>query len=139
MVRRKATITKKDPEISHQNVLIAMTEQIEAARISEIKPGIMKKVMVLGRSILLALVNGRYYAVDAVCPHLEGDLSSGTLNGTILTCPIHNSQFDIRDGHVIRWTDQTGIRLEYASRAHPPKPLKHYPVRIDGDTIFIEM
>jgi 3-phenylpropionate/trans-cinnamate dioxygenase ferredoxin subunit len=116
-----------------------MTEQIKAAHISEMKPGMMKKVMVMGRSILLASVNGRYFAVDAVCPHLEGDLSSGMLNGTTLTCPMHNSQFDLRDGHVIRWTDQTGIRLEYASRAHPPRPLKHYPVRIDGDTIFIEI
>jgi nitrite reductase/ring-hydroxylating ferredoxin subunit len=35
----------------------------------------------MGRSILLALVKGRYYAVDAVCPHLEGDLSSGTPGG----------------------------------------------------------
>jgi 3-phenylpropionate/trans-cinnamate dioxygenase ferredoxin subunit len=114
-----------------------MTEQIEAARISEMKPGMMKKVMVMGRSILLARVNGRYFAVDAVCPHLEGDLSSGTLNGTTLTCPMHNSQFDLRDGHVIRWTDQTGIRLAYASRAHPPRSLKHYPVRTDRDKIFI--
>jgi 3-phenylpropionate/trans-cinnamate dioxygenase ferredoxin subunit len=119
--------------------MISMTEHIKAAHISEIKPGMMKKVMVMGRSILLALVNGRYFAVDAVCPHLEGDLSSGTLHGTVLTCPMHNSQFDLRDGHVIRWTDQTGIRLTYASRDHPPMPLKHYPVKIEGDTIFIEI
>jgi 3-phenylpropionate/trans-cinnamate dioxygenase ferredoxin subunit len=116
-----------------------MTERVEAARISDLKPDTMKKVMIAGRRILLARVKDRYFAVDAVCPHLEGDLSSGTLNGTTLTCPMHNSQFDLRDGHVIRWTDQTGIRLEYASRAHPPRPLKHYPVRIEQDKIFIEI
>ncbi len=27
---------------------------------------------------------------------------------------------DIRDGHVMRWTDLTGIRLTIASRQHPP-------------------
>src|SRR5665647_2236100 len=106
MVRTKTTITKKISEnIPTRTQLISMTEQIKAARISEMKPGMMKKVMVMGRSILLASVNGRYFAVDAVCPHLEGDLSSGTLNGTTLTCPLHNSQFDLRDGHVTRWTD----------------------------------
>jgi 3-phenylpropionate/trans-cinnamate dioxygenase ferredoxin subunit len=114
-----------------------MSDSVEEALIPELKEGTMKKVMIKGQSILLALVKGRYYAVDAVCPHLEADLSQGTLKETILTCPMHNSQFDLRDGHVIRWTDQTGIRLNLASRAHPPKPLKHYPVRIEGDKILI--
>jgi nitrite reductase/ring-hydroxylating ferredoxin subunit len=35
----------------------------------------MKKVMVRGHAVLLARANGRYYAVDARCPHLEGDLT----------------------------------------------------------------
>ena len=116
-----------------------MSDTIEINLIPELREGTMKKVMVPGHSILLALVKGRYYAVDAVCPHLEGDLSSGTLMDTILTCPMHNSQFDLRDGHVIRWTDQTGIRLNFASRAHPPRALKRYPVRIEGDKILISI
>lgn len=97
----------------------------------------MKKVMVRGHAILLARANGRYYAVDARCPHLEGDLSEGTLRDTILTCPIHHSRFDLRDGHVIQWTDLTGIRLIIASRQHPPQSLKSYPVRVEGDRILI--
>jgi 3-phenylpropionate/trans-cinnamate dioxygenase ferredoxin subunit len=116
-----------------------VNEIFEAALIPELKEGSMKKVIIMGRSILLARVKGRYYAVDAVCPHLEGDLSEGTLKDTTLTCPMHNSQFDLRDGHVIRWTDQTGIRLIYASQAHPPKPLNHYPVLIEGDKILISL
>jgi 3-phenylpropionate/trans-cinnamate dioxygenase ferredoxin subunit len=116
-----------------------VSESIEVALIPELKEGTMKKVIIMGNSILLALVKGRYFAVDAVCPHLEADLSFGTLKETTLTCPMHSSQFDLRDGHVIRWTDQTGIRLDFASRAHPPKPLKHYPVRTEGNKIFISL
>jgi 3-phenylpropionate/trans-cinnamate dioxygenase ferredoxin subunit len=116
-----------------------LTEFIEAVRVSELRDGAMKKVIVSDHAILLALVNGKYFAVDALCPHLEGDLSEGTLHGTILTCPMHNSQFDLRDGHVIRWTDQTGIRLTFTSRARPPQPLKWYPVRIKEDKILIAL
>ena len=114
-----------------------MNDSTEVALNPELKEGTMKKVMILGQSILLARVDGRYYAVDAVCPHLNGDLSEGTLGGTTLTCPMHKSQFDLRDGHVIRWTDLNGIRLRYASLAHPPRPLKQYPVHTDGNTILV--
>ena len=114
-----------------------MSEFIEVARITEFGEGQMKKVMAGSQEILLARVKERYYAVDARCPHLGGDLSEGTLHDTILTCPMHHSQFDLRDGHVIRWTDLSGIRLTIASRQQPPQSLKHYPVRIERDRILI--
>jgi 3-phenylpropionate/trans-cinnamate dioxygenase ferredoxin subunit len=52
---------------------------------------------------------------------------------------MHHSQFDLRDGHVIRWTDLTGIRLTFASRQQPPKSLKQYPVLVKGDKILIAL
>ena len=116
-----------------------MGEYSEAASVNDLREGTMKKVTVHDHAILLARVKGRYYAVDALCPHLEGDLSEGTLDDTILTCPMHHSQFDLRDGHVIRWTDLTGIRLTFASRQQPPKSLKQYPVLVKGDKILIAL
>jgi 3-phenylpropionate/trans-cinnamate dioxygenase ferredoxin component len=111
--------------------------EIEAAGIAGFGDGTMRKIMVGGRGILLARVKGQFFAVEANCPHLEGDLSEGTLRDTILTCPMHHSQFDIRDGHVVRWTDMTGIALSIDSRVHPPRALRHYPVRVEGDRILI--
>ncbi len=116
-----------------------VSEYFEAASVTDISEGTMKKVMVSGHGILLARVKGHYYAVDALCPHLAGDLSEGILHETTLTCPMHNSQFDLRDGHVIRWTDQTGIRLTLASQTHPPRPLNHYPVLVEGEKILIAL
>jgi len=116
-----------------------VSEYSEAASVTELNEGTMKKVMVRGHAILLARVKGHYYAVDALCPHLAGDLSEGILHETTLTCPMHHSQFDLRDGHVIRWTDQTGIRLTFASRQRPPHSLKHYPVLVKGDKILITL
>jgi 3-phenylpropionate/trans-cinnamate dioxygenase ferredoxin component len=116
-----------------------VSEYSEAASVSDFGEGTMRKVSLRGHAILLARVKGGYYAVDALCPHLEGDLSEGTLHGTTLTCPMHNSQFDLRDGHVIRWTDLTGIRLTFASQQKPPKSLKQYPVLVKGDKILIAL
>jgi 3-phenylpropionate/trans-cinnamate dioxygenase ferredoxin subunit len=107
--------------------------------VGELREGTMKKVMVRGQAILIARVKGEYYAVDARCPHLEGDLSKGTLRDTILTCPMHHSQFDLQDGHIVRWTDLTGITFTIASQQKPPKSLKQYPVMVKGDKILIAL
>jgi len=114
-------------------------EYSEAASVNNLGEGTMKKVTVHDHAILLAMVKGRYYAVDARCPHFGGDLSEGTLVDTILTCLIHHSQFDLWEGYVIRWTDLTGIRLTFASRQQPPKSLKQYPVLVKGDKILIAL
>jgi 3-phenylpropionate/trans-cinnamate dioxygenase ferredoxin subunit len=112
-------------------------EFFEAARASEFVDGDMKKVTVSRTVLLLAKVNGQFFATGLFCPHLGADLSEGTLRGTILTCPMHNSQFDLRDGHVVRWTDLTGTILVHARKINPPHPLKCYPVRVEGDKVLV--
>jgi 3-phenylpropionate/trans-cinnamate dioxygenase ferredoxin component len=114
-----------------------LNEFTEAARTTELREGELKRVMIGGRGILLAKANGQFYASELFCPHMEADLSEGTLRGTILTCPMHNSQFDFRDGHIVRWTDLSGIVLAYAKKTRPPRPLKCYPVRVEGDRVLV--
>jgi 3-phenylpropionate/trans-cinnamate dioxygenase ferredoxin subunit len=114
-----------------------VTDFVEVARITDLANGTMRKVNVHGREILLARAGGRYYAADTLCPHLAADLSQGTLRGTILTCPMHRSRFDLTDGRVIRWTDLTGIKLTFAKKARQPRPLTLYPVKIEGEKILV--
>jgi nitrite reductase/ring-hydroxylating ferredoxin subunit len=74
---------------------------VRVAGISEIPIGRMKKVVVQGKEILVANVNGAFYAIGNVCTHERGDLSQGTLEGNIVTCPKHKSKFDVTSGKVI--------------------------------------
>ena len=116
-----------------------MSGLIEIARANELMDGSKKKAKVQGKDILLAKVDGKYYAVDNRCPHLGGDLSKGKLDGYIIVCPNHRSEFDLRDGHVIRWTDWSGIKLNLAKVFRSPKALKTYSVKEDGNKIFVEI
>jgi nitrite reductase/ring-hydroxylating ferredoxin subunit len=74
---------------------------IRVADASEIPIGKTKKVVVQGKEILVANVNGTYYAIGNVCTHERGDLSQDTLEGSIVTCPKHKSRFDVTTGKVI--------------------------------------
>lgn len=116
-----------------------MSVFLEVAGVSDLPEGTMKKFTAGDREILLAKTGGRVYAADALCPHLGADLSEGSLEGTILTCPFHNSRFDLRDGHVVRWTNLAGIVLSRESRMRPPRPLPVYPVHIEGEKILVRV
>lgn len=47
-------------------------------------------------------LSGALYAVADHCPHAGATISEGDLAGTVLTCPRHGSQFDVRTGERMR-------------------------------------
>jgi 3-phenylpropionate/trans-cinnamate dioxygenase ferredoxin subunit len=117
----------------------AMGSYIEVGKTAEFQDGTRKKVSVSGQEIMLARVGDRYYAVGNRCPHLGGDLAAGKLEGTIVTCPRHGSQFDITDGRTVRWLKGAGLVAALGKAIKSPRSLPTYQVKIDGDTIYIEV
>lgn len=53
--------------------------------------------------------DGALYAMEDRCPHAASRLSDGTLQGTVLTCPGHGSQFDVCSGDRLRGPADTGV------------------------------
>jgi 3-phenylpropionate/trans-cinnamate dioxygenase ferredoxin subunit len=105
----------------------------------ELNDGEMKMKEINGHEYMIARVGDNYYASDNRCPHMGGNLSMGKLDGNVVTCPRHHSQFDITDGHVIRWTDWSGIKLSLGKALKSPRNLKTYDLMLDGDTIMIDL
>jgi 3-phenylpropionate/trans-cinnamate dioxygenase ferredoxin subunit len=103
---------------------------MEVAKIQELKSGTMKMVMAEGREILLVRVGDKYFATDNRCPHMNGDLSQGKLEGTIVTCPRHGSQFDLTNGQVVRWLKGGTLK--------PPKAIRVYNVKVEGGKVLAD-
>lgn len=114
-----------------------MTDYIDVLGADEIADATMTEVDVGGDTLLLARVGETYFASQGRCPHLHGDLAKGTLEGTIVTCPRHGSQFDLTDGHVVRWTDWTGVAESVAEAIRHPRPIKVYDVRIEEGRVLV--
>jgi 3-phenylpropionate/trans-cinnamate dioxygenase ferredoxin subunit len=116
-----------------------MGDLVQVGEAGELGDGTMKEVLAQGREILLARVRDNYYAVDNRCPHMSGKLSQGKLEGTIVTCPRHGSQFDLRDGRVVRWLKSSGLISKVSKVLKSPRPLVTYNVKLEGDRILIEI
>jgi nitrite reductase/ring-hydroxylating ferredoxin subunit len=68
----------------------------------DVSEGKMKGFTVGSKYILIANVDGNFYAVAAVCPHRGGYLPVGTLNKNILKCPVHGAEFDVTTGKLLK-------------------------------------
>ncbi|MCA2978657.1 MAG: Rieske 2Fe-2S domain-containing protein [Myxococcaceae bacterium] len=64
----------------------------------DVPEGGRRVVDVQGQAVALVRVQGRVYAVDNRCPHRDGELGQGDLDGFHLFCPLHAWVFDVRDG-----------------------------------------
>ena len=71
------------------------------AQVSDLAPGEMKFVAVDRERVVLANVEGSFYALRDVCGHRNAPLSRGRLDGCIVECPLHFAQFDIRTGKFV--------------------------------------
>ena len=116
-----------------------MAEFVEVSRIGELKEGAMKAVNVAGRKILLARVGDSYYVADNRCPHMGGKLSQGKLEGFVVTCPLHGSQFDLSTGEVVRWLKGSGLLSRVGKALKSPRQLTTYNVKVEDDKILIEI
>ncbi len=97
---------------------------VAVARASELAPGQMKFVAVERERVVLANVEGSFYALRDVCGHRNAPLSRGRLEGCLIECPLHFAQFDIRTGKLVDGPISADIPV--------------YEVRIEGDTIYLK-
>jgi nitrite reductase/ring-hydroxylating ferredoxin subunit len=97
---------------------------VAVAQAGDLAPGEMTFVAVERERIVLANVEGRFYALRDVCGHRNAPLSRGKLDGCIVECPLHFAQFDIR----------TGKFVDGPYSADVPA----YEVRVEGDTVYLK-
>jgi 3-phenylpropionate/trans-cinnamate dioxygenase ferredoxin subunit len=114
-----------------------MSEYIELTSTDGIEPSTMRQVDLEGHEFLVTRVGDEFYVTDARCPHLAGHLARGVLEGTVVTCPLHHSQYDVRDGSVLRWTDWEGMALSVAKLARHPRPIRAYESKVEDGKLWV--
>ncbi|WP_337860484.1 Rieske (2Fe-2S) protein [Ferroplasma sp.] len=72
----------------------------EIGNAAEIGNGKNKEFDINGKKVLVSNIDGKFYAIDAICSHMGGDLGHGKINGNDVICPRHHAQFDMKTGKV---------------------------------------
>ncbi|HVC53907.1 MAG TPA: non-heme iron oxygenase ferredoxin subunit [Stellaceae bacterium] len=96
---------------------------VPVAQAADIAPGQMIRVAVDGVPVMLANVDGAFYALRDVCGHRNAPLSRGRLDGCQIECPLHFALFDVRTGRFI----DGPLSADVAA----------YEVRVEAGTVFV--
>lgn len=105
-------------------------EYIRVADKADLPLNKMILVVVDGKDVLLANVDGSYYAIANKCTHLGGSLSKGSLKGGIVTCPRHGAQFDVKTGQSVADAKIGFIKMGVKDEVS-------YSVKVEGTDIFV--
>jgi 3-phenylpropionate/trans-cinnamate dioxygenase ferredoxin subunit len=98
---------------------------VRACALSELPAQGTLAVELSGIPLVIIRSAGEVFALAEFCTHEDVSLADGEVYDHTVECWLHGSCFDVRTGK------PTG----------PPasKPLATYPVRIDGDNIFVSL
>ncbi len=125
-----------------------------AIRASEIASGGIAAKEINGHHLIICNHSGKFYALSGRCGHMNAPLEMGTLDGTILTCPLHCAQFDIRSGEVLsgpilmnfssekeaspRRVQHLDKAAELIERIHT-EPISTFRVKVEDGWIFVAL
>ncbi len=101
-----------------------MGELHTVCRVNELPEGEGKTVVVGKKLVAVFHHQGRYFALDDVCPHMGASLSSGYVENGIVTCPWHAWRFRLNDG---AWADNPRLKIGC------------YAVHVEGDLVQVEV
>ena len=75
-----------------------MGTYVKIAETSGIPGNSIRLFKVKGYEILVANIDGKFYAFENQCPHMGYPLYFGSLDGKVLTCGFHYAKFDVTTG-----------------------------------------
>src|SRR5687768_9573796 len=112
---------------------------------SEFPKGQLVIVTAERRSIVVAQTDSGFCAVRNRCSHLGLPLSGGTIEGNFITCPWHDSKFNLCSGANVDWVRGIlGAAMPdwvnaMSKMRMKPRPLQTYPVIEEGDDLYVEI
>ncbi len=98
-------------------------EYHEVAKTSDLDEEEVMSVMIGDEEIALFNLKGEFYATHGICTHENIGLADGFVDGDLIECPLHAACFEIKTGKA----------------CNPPATvdLKTYPVKVEGDTVYV--
>ena len=99
-------------------------------------------------TVLITNYDGRLGAIGGTCSHQNASLAKGRVEGTVIACPRHGSEYDLRSGKELcppfcqRWMDEHGLVAKLLRAAIPEKTggdLPVYPLRVENGEIVLHI
>jgi nitrite reductase (NADH) small subunit len=82
-------------------------QSLRVCQVGEIPEGESVVITVQNKGVAVFCHEGKYFAIDDLCPHAGASLSSGYVEEGVVTCPWHGWRFRLSDG---AWADNPKVK-----------------------------
>jgi len=119
--------------------------RVPIGKAADFVEGKLKTVNANGLFVVVARTGDGFCAAQGRCSHMPLPLNGGKVEGDVITCPWHNSQYNLCTGENLDWVvGVAGVKLPAWSRrllamGKKPQPLKTYTVIEDNGELFVEL
>lgn len=97
---------------------------LEVAALNQVPESDILKLQVEGISLILNRQGVNVTCYRNACSHLEYPIDMGKVSNGIITCPFHKYQYELDSGKCVN---------------APADALESYPVKVEGDRVFVEI
>jgi nitrite reductase/ring-hydroxylating ferredoxin subunit len=96
---------------------------VRVAITNDVPDGGSMLVYARGEQIALFNAGGTFYAIGNRCPHANGPLVDGVLDAATVSCPVHESRFDLETGEPLCGPTS--------------RPATTYETRVENGAVFV--
>jgi nitrite reductase (NADH) small subunit len=75
-----------------------LMEPVVLGTLAQVRSKLPMTLMLGDEKFRVVEIEGKLIAFACLCPHMQGPLDQGALDGTVVTCPWHGYRFNIIDG-----------------------------------------
>jgi toluene monooxygenase system ferredoxin subunit len=103
-----------------------MAMRVRVCRLDEVLDEQLRAFPVVGVTwpVLVTRIAGELHACAGVCPHEDVALADGDLHGTVITCPGHSYELDLKTGRCVH---------------DPTLQLRRYPITIIEGEVWVDL
>jgi nitrite reductase/ring-hydroxylating ferredoxin subunit len=98
---------------------------VKAGKVEEFQNKRFKRLNIMARKLaVFREPDGSFFAIEVACKHQNWDLTTGTIEDHIATCPRHQWKYDLRTGQCL---------------THNSTPLRRYAVKVEGEDVYVSL
>ena len=110
---------------------------IRVCALDDLSPDQASELIIGGQRLAIARYGDKVSIFQGFCSHMLFPLSGSDIKDCVLTCSLHQSKFDVRDGSVVEWSNFPPLIGPALALIRQRKALRTYQAKIENGDVYI--
>jgi nitrite reductase/ring-hydroxylating ferredoxin subunit len=110
---------------------------VRVCTFNDLQEGQAVNININGQRLVIARCGENASILQGFCSHMLFPLSGSRVDDCVLTCSLHHSKFDIRDGSVVDWSTFPPLVGKALAAMREKKALRQYETRVDDGDVYV--